>query len=282
MAIRWRAWRWLLLTLVMLLALAWWLAPSLAVRWAQPRLPWAVDEHTTIIALSTSAAAVSEPLPIDVALSAARARALGSAMCDMWVPPWLLRDGLHADGRTGLPQWPDGAVTWRARLDDAEVRPAVTVRLHADAVNTLLTAIQAKGSSNPDSDDPDVEIASLSIVDADTPAPDTLRRQLRVRGAGTVRTQVFGLRLGLPVRELTATVQLGFARAPDGIQLISGSLHCEQVELELPDVPAEQRQALINTVETLVDGALAEVIAKKEALPHWLPLDTRIDARIAP
>jgi hypothetical protein len=257
---------WLVAGLVLLLAVAWWLLPSVLVAVANGRLPRQLDNGITVLALHRSPAGLELPA-IHLRLDPQRARELGAQAVRRWIPPGLVRRGLCVTGTIATSE--TASIPWRVELDDEAQPPQLAISLTAQQANDLIASRMRTIGSGSLALHVVPRLATAELTELD---PGLRGRRFRLDATGTLHVAIGVVGLDVPVRRLLVEAEVELRASVAGWE---PELTTRVIELDAP-LPAiggidnaAVRHALELAANTMVD---------ERTLPAWFPTDLRLSA----
>jgi hypothetical protein len=269
-----RLFRWLLILAVVglvLLAILWWAAPSIAAWYVRGRLPAELSAQARLTAVGTGGPVPTAPLTVTLRPADVRAAA---AWRGVWIPPLMARPG----------QWL--SLTWRPSPHDDPL-PAVAVvgdsatpahaqlRISPERLSTLIS-----GSLKPVLGYAvGIRIDSLSGVGG----PGRDGWTMPIEASGVVRLTSAagrGSTIDLPVQRFSAIATVRLRPAAGGLHP-EIDLRVVRFDTGLPSggtMGSMAAAALPTAVQVSANAALAEAMADV-LLPAWVPEDATCDLR---
>lgn len=280
----WRVVRAVLLTLVVMAALAFCFAPTIGLWMAQGHLPFHHGfHHGSITVRRIALEPLAEARPeAQIVASAAVSRALASAASRRWIPPGLLRGGQNAVGELSLPILREQAFRWQVLVAGSEPMPLACLHVsHVDLTEFLhlngQTVLTVAGT-------PVMRCIYRvdwgRITDDDEPGQSPLVRRQLVVARGTILLIAGQAQRTLRVDRLAGHAWTTFTPVPQGYHL-GMRVAIEEADAEPITLPiiGDARPLLMKQLEDAANDGLARGL-EGVVLPPWFPTTVRVDATV--
>lgn len=279
---RGRWWKWLLI-LIAVLAGMYVAAPYVALGVAHRWLPLTVD-RATVDEVRPSAAAGAVHVALFVGPGRAR-RVLVEAVPGVWLPPWMLRSGMCAEGTVDAGEDEPVRLTWRAVISGTEPRPTLLLRATDRDLQRLLKP-HAEMEMGAMSAAWRISRATISHETREEGA--TPSWTLKIDAAGGVRIAVGEAAGEIPIDRLIARLYVRFlpedsmqgGRTTRWLKPVA-TLKIESIESagdegDMLAAPSTRRQ-----LEAMVDAEMRREL-KDVRLPGWFPTDAVLIGDVGP
>jgi hypothetical protein len=271
-----------LLVLLVLVALA--VGPAVAIRLAQPRLPWSQDfRHGSVTVQQIASAPVAGLRPeAQVVGSPAVLRGIASEALQRWLPPLVLRGGQNVVGELSLPILRPQPFSWQLLVAGDDNRPLANLLIpHGDLTQFLRlngqTVLTVGGA-------PIMRCIYRvdwgRIEDDDEPGQSPLVRRQKVVARGSILLIAGQSQRVLKVDRLAGHAWTTFTQVPDGYR-IAMRVAIEDAQAEAITLPlvGDARPMLLKQLETAANDGLADGL-EGVVLPPWFPLGVRVDVTV--
>lgn len=274
----------LLIILVVVGVVAFWMAPGVAVRVAQGRLPYVVafPEGRVVVAAVATRPGGGHP-ECQVEVSPRRVRQLAEAALARWLPGGLVRSGQCVDGQLALPGLRARPLSWQVLAGGVDDAPQLSLRVPAADLDQVLME-HASETSLPGGATMQVTyvVDEGTIDDDDLPGRPPLTRRFKVVARGRIVVDAFRLRRVIEVRRIAGHALATFT--PEGGLLHLGCTvaieEAEADELKLP-VIGDLQGLLLKQLEEASNRGLAKGLARA-LLPAWFPTDAHVAVEVTP
>ena len=280
----WRVVCALLLFLLVVLAVLFCFAPSLALVVFGDRLPWSRSfPHGEVVVQQAATSPIADAQPeVQVVASSFVMRGLGADASGWWVPLGLLRGGQNVIGELSLPILRPEPFRWQVLVAGSAVTPLATLRVSPVDLTRFL---RLNGQTVLTVGDTPImrciyTVDWGSITDDDEPDQSPLVRRQKVVARGSILLIAGQAQRVLKVQRLAGHAWTTFVPVPDGYRL-QMRVAIEEADAEPITLPVigDARPMLMKQLENAANDGLADGM-EKVILPSWFPIATRVDVTV--
>lgn len=247
----------------------WLLLPRIACAIANTTLPRELSSQATVLSLAPHCDRLPQP-QIHLAMAPSLMRTIAAEASGRWIPPGVIS---HGFGVIGSLRGEGGTtISWHAVAIDGTTPPRLVIALTPDEINALIASAggnRAKAAGFRLT--PRITTAELSELPDDGPG-----RRFRLEAAGDLRLHGNGISIDVPVRRLSARIEIEFLPAPLGWEP-QLRIALDAIDAPLPRLPGVDDAAWRSLLATAAEDRISDLVSGR-TLPAWFPTDLRISA----